>query len=146
MLTIKNSGEKAAAIVQDLLTLVRCGVAISTVVNLNSIIKDYLKSPEFLKLQSYHPNVEYRIDIADDLKNIMGSSVHLSKTIMNLISNAAESMPNGGMIKIVTENVEIDSPIKGYEGTKYGLYNLVAISDTGFGIAPEEMGPSNRSP
>ena len=139
LLTIKNSGEKAAAIVQDLLTLARRGVAISTVVNLNSIIEDYFKSPEFLKLQSFHPNVEYKIDLSCDLKNIMGSGIHLSKAIMNLVSNAAESMPSGGTIEVTTKNVEINSPISGYEDTRYGSYNLVTVSDTGVGIAMEEM-------
>ena len=43
LVLIKNSGEKAAAIVQDLLTLARRGVSISAVVNLNTIIEDYLQ-------------------------------------------------------------------------------------------------------
>jgi two-component system cell cycle sensor histidine kinase/response regulator CckA len=47
ILTIKKSGERAAIIVQDLLTLARRGVAISEVVNLNAIISDQLQSPEF---------------------------------------------------------------------------------------------------
>ena len=49
--TIQNSGQKAAAIVQDLLTLARRGVTITEVVNWNQIIRDYLKSPEQEKLQ-----------------------------------------------------------------------------------------------
>ncbi|GAG03215.1 unnamed protein product, partial [marine sediment metagenome] len=43
ILTIQKSGEKAAAIVQDLLTLARRGVAVTEVVSLNDIISDYLK-------------------------------------------------------------------------------------------------------
>ena len=99
LLLIKNSGEKAAAIVQDLLTLARRGVSTSTVVNLNTIIQDYFQSPEFLKLKTYHSNVELKVDLKDGLHNILGSPVHLSKTIMNLISNAAEAMPDGGTIR-----------------------------------------------
>ncbi|MBC2711002.1 MAG: response regulator [Desulfosarcina sp.] len=139
LLIIKSSGEKAAAIVQDLLTLARRGVAISTVVNLNVIIKDYFRSPEFLKLKTYHPKVEYKVELKDGLHNIMGSTVHLSKTIMNLISNASESMPEGGTIKVVSENTEINSPIKGYPDIKNGSYNVITVSDKGVGIAPEEM-------
>lgn len=139
LLTIKNSGEKAAAIVQDLLTLARRGVAISTVVNLNAIIEDYLDSPEFIKLKTYHPKVEYTVDLKDGLQNILGSTVHLSKTIMNLISNAAESMPEGGTIQITSENIDINHPIKGYPEIKNGDYNMITVSDTGVGIAPEEM-------
>jgi len=139
LVLIKNSGEKAAAIVQDLLTLARRGVAISAVVNLNSIIEDYFKSPEFLKLKTYHPDVECKFELKDGLHNIVGSPVHLSKTIMNLISNAAEAMPDGGTITVSSENTEIDKPIKGYPDVKTGSYTTVTVSDMGVGIAPEEM-------
>ncbi len=57
ILTIQKSGERAAAIVQDLLTLARRGVVTTKVVNLNSIISEYLKSPEFENLRMNHPNV-----------------------------------------------------------------------------------------
>jgi signal transduction histidine kinase/ActR/RegA family two-component response regulator len=139
LLLIKNSGEKAAAIVQDLLTLARRGVAISTVVNLNGIIEDYFRSPEFLKLKTYHPEVECKVELKDGLHNNLGSPVHLSKTIMNLISNAAEAMPDGGTITVSSENTEIDKPIKGYPDIKKGSYTIITVSDTGVGIAPEEI-------
>jgi signal transduction histidine kinase/CheY-like chemotaxis protein len=139
LVLIKNSGEKAAAIVQDLLTLARRGVSVSTVVNLNSIIEDYFKSPEFLKLKTFHPNVECKVELKDGLHNIVGSPVHLSKTIMNLVSNAAEAMPDGGTITVSSEDTEIDLPVKGYPDLKNGNYSLITISDTGVGIAPEEI-------
>jgi len=139
LLPIKKSGEKAAAIVQDLLTLARRGVAISTVVNLNGIIEDYFQSPEFLKLKTYHPEVECKVELKDGLHNNLGSPVHLSKTIMNLISNAAEAMPDGGTITVSSENTEIDKPIKGYADIIKGRYTLITVSDTGVGIAPEEI-------
>jgi len=50
VLTMKRSGQKAAAIVQDLLTLARRGVPLKKVINLNEIIDDYLKSPEHIQL------------------------------------------------------------------------------------------------
>ena len=55
MITIKESGEKAAAIVQDLLTLARRGVAVTEVLNINSIILEYLNSLEHERLKSYIP-------------------------------------------------------------------------------------------
>jgi signal transduction histidine kinase len=94
---IQKPGENAAAIVLDLLTLARRGVSVDEVVNLDIIIREYLMSPEFEKLNNF------------------GSPVHLSKTIMNLVSNAAEAMPDGGTIAISTENSFIDRPISGYD-------------------------------
>jgi len=137
ILTIQKSGEKAAVIVQDLLTLARRGVSIADVVNLNHIISEQLKSPEFEKLISFHPDVQAKTDLEKDLLNIKGSSTHLSKSVMNILSNAAEAMPDGGTVLISTENLYLDRPIKGYNHVESGEYVTVTFSDTGMGI-PEE--------
>ena len=139
ILTIQKSGEKAAAVVQDLLTLARRGVVITEVVNLNHVVSEYLKSLEHEKLQSFHPTVRIETLIEKDTLNILGSSTHLSKTVMNLVSNAAEAMPEGGKICISTENRYVDRPIGGYDDIKEGDYVVLTISDTGTGISPEDM-------
>ncbi len=138
MKTIMETGVKAAAIVQDLLTLARRGVATTKVVNLNTIITEYLSSIEHDKLISFHPKVQVDTNLERNLFNIMGSPVHLSKTVMNLISNAAEAMPMGGKITVSTENRYIDIPAKGYDDVKEGDYIALSISDTGVGISPED--------
>ena len=137
--TIYKSGKRAATIVQDLLTLARRGVAIDEVINLNQIVEEYLKSPEHGKLLTYHPHIRISTRTDPDLMNISGSSVHLSKTLMNLMSNAAESMIRAGEISIVTENCYIDKPIKGYDIVKEGDYVALTVQDTGEGIAPEDL-------
>ncbi|MEW6670814.1 MAG: ATP-binding protein [Thermodesulfobacteriota bacterium] len=139
LLTIQKSGEKAASIVQDLLTLARRGVSVTNIVNLNEIISEYLKSPEFEKLQLYHPETTVTTQLDTRLLNILGSPVHLSKTIMNLVSNAAEAMPKGGTILIKTENQYVDKPINGYEQVKEGDYVTLTVSDTGIGISPKDL-------
>jgi PAS domain S-box-containing protein len=98
ILTIQKSGERAAAVVQDLLTLSRRGVVATEVVNLRKIVSEYLKSPEHKKLLSYHPKVKVNTLLESNLLNMSGSPVHLSKTMMNLLYNAAESMPDGGKV------------------------------------------------
>ncbi|NNF98284.1 MAG: response regulator [Desulfobacteraceae bacterium] len=139
VLTIKQSGEKAAQIVQDLLTLARRGVASMVPVNLNATIKDYLNSPEFEKLKSYHPKLLLTIELAEDLFNVMGSTIHLSKTIMNLVSNAAEAMPDGGKLIIRTENRYVDAVIKGYDNIDEGNYCILTVSDSGIGISEDNL-------
>ncbi len=138
MLTIQKSGEKAAAIVQDLLTLSRRGVAVTEVVDLNHIISEYVKSPEHEKLISFHPNVHVKTNLEKDLLNILCSPTHLSKTVMNLVSNAAEAMPDGGEISISTENLYIDQPIRGYDYVEEGDYVTLTVSDTGVGISKKD--------
>jgi len=136
--TIKNTGKKAAAIVQDLLTMARRGVAVTEVLNLNDIIAEYLRSPEFEKLQLYHSGVEVALHPAEDLLNILGSPIHLSKTVMNLVSNAAEAMPQGGKLTITTENRYVDASFNGYDKISEGDYVRLMVTDTGIGISPED--------
>ncbi|MCP4718022.1 MAG: response regulator [Desulfobacteraceae bacterium] len=139
ILRIQESGQKAAAIVQDLLTMARRGVVVTDVINLNHIIDNYLHSPECERLKRFHPDVIIKNNLNPDLLNIMGSTVHLFKTIMNLTSNAAEAMPHGGNIVISTQNQYIDKPIKGYNSFKEGDYSVLRVSDTGTGIAPKDI-------
>ncbi len=137
--TIQQSGKKAAAIVQDLLTLARRGVSASEIVNLNDVISEYLISPELNKLKTFHPLVEIETYFDSSLLNIMGSPIHLSKTVMNLISNAAEATPESGTIRLSTENLYIDQPISGYDDVVEGDYAVLTITDPGVGIAAEEI-------
>ncbi len=138
VLTIQKSGEKAAAIVQDLLTLARRGLSVTELVNINQIISDYLKSPEHEGLKTYHPHVTIETHFEKELLHIIGSPIHLAKTVMNLVSNAAEAMVEGGEIIISTENLYIDAPIK-HKELDAGEYIVLTVSDTGMGISPEDM-------
>ena len=136
---IKKSAEKAAAIIQDLLTLARRGVQPSEIVNLKQTIEQYLFSPECDMLRSFHPNVVIETKFQDGVTSVKGSSVHLYKTVMNLVSNAAEAMPNGGLIKISLETRYINCT-QGKDGqTLKGNYTILAVSDTGVGIDKDDL-------
>jgi signal transduction histidine kinase/ActR/RegA family two-component response regulator len=131
---IMNGSEKAAAIVQDLLTLARRGVPGRKVLNLNKIILDYQNSPELEKLFSYHSGVRIKFDLESGLLNISGSAVHLGKMLSNLVSNAVEAMPKGGDLTIKTANQYLDKPIYGYDQIREGDYVVLTVTDTGEGI------------
>ncbi|MBC8431691.1 MAG: response regulator [Desulfobacterales bacterium] len=139
ILTIQESGQKAAVIVQDLLTLARRGVAITEVVNLNDIICDHLESPEHEKLKSFHPGIDFEINLDPDLLNTLGSPVHLSKTITNLLSNAAEATPHAGTITVSTSNQYLDRPVRSYEDVQEGDYVVLSVVDSGVGMSEENL-------
>ncbi|MCU0578850.1 MAG: ATP-binding protein, partial [Desulfobacterota bacterium] len=137
--TIQESGKKAAAIVQDLLTLARRGVAVSEIVNLNDVVREFVASPEFQRLRYFHPLVTLTTRLDPELLNTLGSPVHLSKTIMNLISNAAEAMPEGGEIRVASFNIILDQPVNGYSEVRPGPYTVLQVTDQGIGISPEDI-------
>jgi len=139
ILTIQKAGERAAAIVQDLLTLARRGVVTTKVANLNSIISEYLKSLEYENLKISYPNVHVKTDFETNLLNMLGSPVHLSKTVMNLVTNALEAIPDTGEIIISTKNRYVDKFINGYDEVKEGDYITLNVSDNGIGIPPNDL-------
>jgi len=139
ILTIKNSGDKAAAIVQDLLTLARRGVSNKQVINPNLLINEYLQSPEFTALKQCHSHVTYHTDLARNLLNVKASPMHLSKMIMNLVSNAVEALTSEGEVTITTANRCPDRRMHAYETIAPGDYVVIRVSDDGVGIAPDDL-------
>ncbi|MEA2102855.1 MAG: ATP-binding protein [Thermodesulfobacteriota bacterium] len=137
--TIRHSGEKASAIVQDLLTLARRGISVSDPLNLNDIVNEYFSSPEFHALQRFHPDVVFKTMPESGLFNILGSRVHLSKSIMNMVTNAAEAMPEGGKVSVSTSNVSLSRPIRGYTDISQGEYVVLSIEDNGTGIPGKDI-------
>jgi PAS domain S-box-containing protein len=136
---ILQSSERGATIIQDLLTLGRRGVAVSEVVNLNTVITDYFESPEFERLKAYHPYVTFESDLEENLSNVKGSPVHLEKTIMNLVSNASEAISGEGEVIVRTKNCYVDKPIGGYHDVREGDYVVLTVSDNGRGISASDI-------
>ena len=56
---------------------------------------EYLISPEYQRLRALHPRMEVETRLEPELLNIIGSPIHLAKSLMNLVSNAAEAMTSG---------------------------------------------------
>ncbi len=137
---IKKSGLKAAAMVSDLLTLVRRGIVTKKITNMNLLVSEYLNSPEFERLRSFHPGVTVEPFLDKTLHNMNASPVHIMKAIMNLISNGVEAISGDGKLTITTRNLKIRQPFLGYDDEiPAGDYIVLEVADTGSGISPEEL-------
>ncbi len=137
--TIQESGKRAVDIVQDLLTVAR-GVAMPRQpLNINDLVETYLHSPEFDHIKWHSPDVAVRTDLAADLLNISGSPVHIGKAVMNLVSNAVESIDGRGRVTLSTTNRYLDRPLRGYDDVAVGEYVVLSVSDDGLGISPDDL-------
>jgi CheY-like chemotaxis protein len=82
----------------------------------------------------FHPKIQIEIKAQKSPLNIHGSFYHLSKVIMNLVSNAAEAMPEGGKI-IVSTHCRCAPESNPGESD----FAVLSISDTGVGIPKCEL-------
>ena len=139
LMDIKDAGIKAAAIVQDLLTLARRDVSVKEAVDLNDIIHDYLRSAEYAKMMSYHPSTDLVFEGDENLLNTMGAPFNLLKVVMNLVTNAAEAATDGGKIRIATENIYLERPIPGFDAYREGDYVMLTVADNGVGIPEADI-------
>ncbi|MCD6580666.1 MAG: transporter substrate-binding domain-containing protein [Desulfuromusa sp.] len=136
---IRESGRRAAAVVDDLLTISRDAASERHTLSLNTIISEYLSSPEHQALVVRFPDIKFLSNFEPDLHNLSCSETHIRKCIMNLVINAAEAASKG-TVTIGTANKEINMTLKYYGSEiKPGSYVLLSVADTGTGIAPEDL-------
>jgi PAS domain S-box-containing protein len=136
---ILESGKRAATVVADLLTVARGVAATKTVCNLHNMIREYTNSPECHKLMAIHPKVRIVVQLYAKQKNINCSSVHIKKCLMNLVTNAAESINGEGTIHISSRNKAVHNKDELTKELQCGDYIMLTVQDSGSGISTEDL-------
>lgn len=131
---IHDSGKRAAALVEDLLTIGRGSKSRHIELSLNAVIREYLESAELKHLLIAHPQAAIKTDLHPDVYPMFGSPLHISKVVLNLVTNAVEALKGFGVVLIRTDNIQLDRPIAGYETVRKGAYCRLTVSDTGIGM------------
>ncbi len=136
---IHTSGIRAAEVVDDLLTVARGAASSREIVNLNTLIMDYLHSPEGMKLKSWHTSVCIRTVLEPALVNVSCSRVHITKCVMNLVTNAMEAVEGEGEVVVSTRNQYVERPVDSKNLVKKGDYTVISVVDSGSGISQEDL-------
>jgi len=139
LLLMKHSGERAAEIVQDLLTLSRRGVAYKQTLSVNQVIIEIFQSKEFERIKASYPDVKFNCKLSHNLFDMNGSFLNLQRAITNLMANAAESILNEGQVFIKTDNRYVDDVIHSFDIIEEGEYVVIEVEDNGQGIPLEEQ-------
>jgi len=134
-----ESARRAAAVIQDLLALARRGNYTKVPVNLNEVVQQHLESPAFRSTRERSPMVAVEAKLDADLLSILGTTPHLLQVVMNLVANAIEAIDGAGRTRVETFSCYMDRPVRGYDTIEVGDYAVLRVSDTGSGIAEEEL-------
>ncbi|MDD4152400.1 MAG: ATP-binding protein [bacterium] len=123
---------RAKELTQQLLTFAKGGTPIKSMASIKELITD---SADFALRGS---NVSCNYDVAEDLWPIEADEGQISQVISNLVINADQAMPEGGVIRITATNISIDpSRIDGV--VVEGKYIKISISDSGVGMPREHL-------
>ena len=141
--TIRDSGVRAASVVQDLLSVTRPIPRATTAVCINSIVHGFLESPEGLSLTLDNPDVQIELALDPELPDIDAAPVDLTKVLINLVINAIDAIealdekPAKGVLSICTRvehRDEVSRPL-----LKRNDYVVLKVADTGIGMDHEEQ-------
>jgi signal transduction histidine kinase len=85
-------------------------------------------------------SIDLRIVGANAPTAVLGDNTEVHQVIMNLCSNAVKAMPSGGTLEIRLQSLEVDAPRALTLGSlKPGPWLCLSVTDTGAGLAPEQM-------
>ncbi len=130
---IRQAGEQAARLTQQLLAFSRRQVLEPQVLNLNEIVAG---TQEMLR-RLLGADIELVAMLDPALGAIMADPGQMNQVLMNLLINARDAMPGGGKIVVETANVDLDEAYAArHPEVNPGPYVMLAVSDTGTGIEP----------
>jgi PAS domain S-box-containing protein len=136
---IGQAAGDAVDVIQDLLSLARRGRYDMQPISVNEVITGFLDSRAYTRLSEEHKGIKVTLELTEDLPLIHGSAAHLAKVIMNLVHNAFDAMPEGGTVTISTEHHKMSRLDSGYAAIEAGEYITIRVTDTGIGIAEENL-------
>ncbi|MEJ0007048.1 MAG: ATP-binding protein [Steroidobacteraceae bacterium] len=84
--------------------------------------------------------VEIAISSSEGLANAVVDAAQLENAILNLCINSRDAMPEGGRLTIALTNARLEQEdLRGDEDLVPGEYVSISVSDTGIGIAPDNL-------
>jgi len=131
---VRNSGEKAANLTEQLLVFSRKRALEMKPLDLNMAVTDIEKMLRRL----IGEDIRMTTALEPALGTIMGDAGQIHQVIMNLALNARDAMPGGGKLILETANVDLDRNfIKRHPHVQPGPHVLLSVSDTGTGMDEE---------
>jgi PAS domain S-box-containing protein len=128
---VLKAGERAAALVRQLLAFSRKQLLQPQVLDVNVLLGELSK----LLLRLIGEDIGLRLDTAPGLGLVKVDPGQFEQAVINLAVNARDAMPAGGRLTIETRNAELDEGHLGHHpDARPGRYVLVAVSDTGHGM------------
>ena len=121
----KKASFRARKLTDQLLTFAKGGEPVKQLAAIGEVIRD---STEFVLRGS---NVRAEYHLPDDLWAVPMDTGQISQVVQNIILNAAQAMPDGGVVEISCRNVHQED---GEEDS--GDYVSIVIRDHGTGIPP----------
>ena len=129
---ILHAADRAASLTRQLLAFSRKQILQPVALDINEIVGAVARMARRL----IGTEVQLRLDLAESVLQVLADSAQVEQLLLNLIVNARDAMPSGGMIAVHTANVRLhsQSPEIVQAGIAPGPFVLLAVADEGIGM------------
>jgi two-component system cell cycle sensor histidine kinase/response regulator CckA len=131
---MQKAGDRAAALIKQLLTFGRKQPSEPKVLNLNPIIANF----QTMLRRLIGEDIELIVKTSPETLRVKADPAQLEQVVMNLVVNARDAMPKGGKLVIETAMATLGrTPVYHLSPLPPGPYVRLSVSDTGCGMPPE---------
>jgi len=131
---VQHAAKRAAGLTRQLLIFSRKQTVAAVELDINEAVADMEKMLRRL----INENIDMTLVCGEGIGLIMADPGYVWQTLMNLVVNARDAMPNGGRIVIKTMAVTLDETYaQAHPNVTPGPYVMMSISDTGIGMTDE---------
>jgi PAS domain S-box-containing protein len=132
LLSVRKAGERATALTQQLLAFSRRQILQPQVLDLNSVVTEN----ESMLLRLIEENIRFVTVLAPTLGMVSADPTQMSQILLNLVVNARDAMPKGGLLRVETANATLNDkdPEESSGEVRTGNYVMLEISDSGVGM------------
>ncbi len=131
---LERSVKRGADLIKQILLFGRGMEGSRANVSIQHLLSDVIQVAQ----RTFPKSIEIKSDLAADVWSVYADSTQLHQVFMNLMVNARDAMPDGGLLQISAHNLLIDQTYaQMHLEAQVGPYTVVRILDTGVGIPPE---------
>ncbi|MFN6454956.1 MAG: PAS domain S-box protein [Nostoc sp. EfeVER01] len=132
--TLENNVKRGANLLKQVLSFARGIEDKRTIVQIQPLMAEI----EQIIAQTFPKSISCQIDIPKNLWYARGDITQLHQVLINLVINARDAMPNGGILRIAAENLVIGEHSAQINiDAKVGSYIAIVVTDTGMGMSSE---------
>ena len=131
-----TAADRAAALIHRLLAFSRRQPLDPRTVDASALVA----SLEDLFRRTIGERIALRLEQADNLWTTLCDPNQLESSLLNLVINARDAMPDGGTLTIETRNVDLDTLyVSEFADVEPGQYVRICVSDTGIGMSADTI-------
>src|ERR1700694_3939862 len=133
---IQRAANRAASLTHQLLIFGRREVVKPQVLELNVVVTEMEK----MLRRTIGEQIQLKATFSPDLWRVKGAPSQIEQVLTNLVLNARDAMPNGGLLTIETGNTILDeADVRDLPDVKSGHYACLGVSDTGARMKSETI-------